>query len=318
MSHSSHASKHGYLERPLADEWIQNLSQKITELWPSFETVKHHYSIELSHDVDNVLRYGAIKPSLFLKKILRPNKDEEVTRFLSAPLTYLLQNYYLWPTDPENTFDWIMQISEKFRVKSTFFFITCNDINELDKRYTFSCRAIKNLMKKIIIRGHNVGLHPSLGSTFVDGRIKFEHGVLREQSIPYGFEPTCARMHYLQWQAWNTVRELAKAGIAKDWSLGYADRAGFRAGTCHPYEAFDPVKCQPLGVEIRPLIVMDRTLTSPSYMNLSQDESMRLVAKLANLCYEVRGNFSLLWHNSQLSTQDQKNFYTRLLKSSKY
>lgn len=315
MSRSSHAAKHDYLERPLADEWLQSLFEQITALWPSFEGQEHHYSIELSHDVDNVLRYGSIPPSLFLKKVLRPNSDEGLFRFLSAPVTYLLQNVYLSPTDPENTFDWIMQTSEKFGVKSTFFFISCNDVHEVDNRYPFTCRAVKNLLKKIIGRGHQVGLHPSLGSTFVEDRIRFENKVLADQSIPLSFTPLSARMHYLQWQAWDTVKELAKAGIQQDWSLGYADRAGFRAGTCHTYEAFDPVKYQPLGVEMHPLIVMDRTLTSPKYMNLNQAEAEHLVEKLANLCHKVSGNISLLWHNSQLATQDQKDFYVRLLKS---
>lgn len=55
---SSHAFKHGYLERPIVDEWLLLLGQVITRTWPFLQLKQHTFSVKVSHDVDAPSRYG--------------------------------------------------------------------------------------------------------------------------------------------------------------------------------------------------------------------------------------------------------------------
>lgn len=61
---------------------------------------------------------------------------------------------------------------------------------------------------------------------------------------------------------------MADAGMSYDSTLGYADRPGFRCGTCFEYTAFDVVSDQPLSLRIRPLIAMDCTVIAERYLGL--------------------------------------------------
>ncbi len=55
---SSHAYRHGYLERPIVDEWLNVLGQVIQRVWSSIELKQHEFSIKVSHDVDIPSRYA--------------------------------------------------------------------------------------------------------------------------------------------------------------------------------------------------------------------------------------------------------------------
>ncbi len=56
--------------------------------------------------------------------------------------------------------------------------------------------------------------------------------------------------------------------MSYDSTLGYADHAGFRCGTCFEYPAFDPVADKQLNLRIRPLIAMECSVTADRYMGL--------------------------------------------------
>jgi len=53
------------------------------------------------------------------------------------------------------------------------------------------------------------------------------------------------RMHFLRWQSPTSAHGREQAGIHYVSTLSYADRPGFRCGTCHLYQMFDPVVQRP-------------------------------------------------------------------------
>jgi hypothetical protein len=98
--------------------------------------------------------------------------------------------------------------------------------------------------------------------------------------------------------------------------MSYADRAGFRCGTCFEYPAFDPVAGRALNLRIRPLIAMECTVMSERYMGLGSTElALNKFKDLKDACRGVDGCFTLLWHNSELMTQSAKDLYVAVLES---
>lgn len=94
--------------------------------------------------------------------------------------------------------------------------------------------------------------------------------------------------------------------------MTYADRPGFRCGTCFEYPAFDPVAQEALSLRIRPLIAMKCTVTSSLYMGLGTGtEALEVFTALKNTCRAIGGSFTLLWHNSEMKRS--KELYKKVL-----
>jgi hypothetical protein len=107
------------------------------------------------------------------------------------------------------------------------------------------------------------------------------------------------RQHYLRWSP-DTWLHWEQCGLAYDSTVGYADRVGFRAGTCWPYRPWLWSENRRADLLEIPLIVMDQTLVSPVYMGLPPDESVAAVQDVLRKCANVGGVLTLLWHNNCL------------------
>ena len=122
------------------------------------------------------------------------------------------------------------------------------------------------------------------------------------------------RMHFLRWDQAITPKAWADAGLSYDSTLSYADRPGFRCGTCFEYPAFDVTTDQALPLRIRPLVAMDCTVIAERYLGLGSTEAAFLkFNELKNKCRAVGGLFTLLWHNSFFNTTEDFNIYRRLI-----
>lgn len=138
-------------------------------------------------------------------------------------------------------------------------------------------------------------------------RICAEEGI--EQNLWGG------RMHYLRWEQPTTMRAWTGAGMSYDSTLGYADRPGFRCGTCHEYPAFDPVAQEQLSLRIRPLVVMECTVIADRYMGLGVGfDAQNEFQKLKVNCDLVGGYFTLLWHNSFFESYAFHDLYQQVVK----
>ena len=122
-------------------------------------------------------------------------------------------------------------------------------------------------------------------------RLESELGTIQETV-------TAGRQHYLRTffsDDPNSLDLWQEAGITDDYTLGFAERCGFRCGTCHPYPLYDVRNDRVTDIIEHPLIVMDGTLFD--YMKLSVDDSCTLTQRLKQRCFDVEGDFVILWHN---------------------
>jgi hypothetical protein len=121
------------------------------------------------------------------------------------------------------------------------------------------------------------------------------------------------RMHFLRWECPATLRAWDDADMRYDSTLSYADHAGFRCGTCFEYPAFDPVSSEMLRLRVRPLIAMEASVLSKAYMGLNgATDGLHMFQRLKHACEKVEGQFTLLWHNSELNSRNVR-IYESLL-----
>lgn len=314
---ASHAYRYGYLERPVLDEWLYILGQVFKKQWASIKLRDHSFKINVSHDVDYPSRYSFQSWSGILRGIasnvlIRRDFKSAVI----APWVRLRSRNTINSYDPANTFDWIMDISDRYGLKSAFFFICGRTEPSFDSNYEPEHPAIRALISHINKRGHEIGLHPSYNTYKSEKHIIAElnrlHRVADEAQIIQ--EQWGGRMHYLRWEHPTTLVALNNAGISYDTTLGYADQPGFRCGTCFEYPAFNPVTGKLLSLRIRPLIVMETTILSNEYLGLgTSDYAFKKIDKLKQSSRAVNGIFTLLWHNCQLQRIEDRMLYESIL-----
>jgi hypothetical protein len=216
--------------------------------------------------------------------------------------------------DPNNTFEFIMDIDERQGRPSVFNLIAGHTgPGDTDGVYTLDQPRIRHLLRRFRDRGHELGLQPSFG-TFRDPRALGEElaTLLRVTEAEGIRQPAWGgRQHYLRWDAGTTWRIYEQAGLAYDSTVGYSDQVGFRCSTCHPFRAYDLRERRPLRLVERPLVAMDTSLFE--HMRLPLAAARDTLKPLVDQCRAYGGEFGLLWHNSRLLTPGERRCYREVV-----
>lgn len=312
---ASHCYLHGYLDRPIVDEWMHVLGQVILRQWPGIVLKSHAYSVQFSHDVDRPFLYAYMRwPSLIKAMLGDVIKRHSAALAFGRLLTWSRVAAGNLDVDPYNTFSWLMDVSEANGAKSCFYFI-CGQSNEkFDPNYDINDPLLLSLLKTISSRGHKIGLHPSYNCFNSAGQIAVELGRLRHACARLGIEDMRfgSRMHYLRWEQPRTMLALNSAGLSHDSTLIYPDRIGFRCGTCHTFPAFDALNDQQIDLRITPLIIMDQLLLSDG-LGGGNEVLLKRVADISQKVKMVNGVFTILWHNSSL--ESRRTLYAAIAKN---
>ena len=301
--------KYDMVEIPLADEYALLLRKWLCESFPDrFKAVPRTPRIVPTHDIDLLYRFKsrwqALK-SIFGRDLLI-NRDWAMVR-------KSLSEYRAWR---QNDFDdpYILSITD-FATKEhasglepVFFF---KALQEGDDDATYDIRDVR--LEQIFTHLYNeqckIGIHGSYGSAGKDGQLRMERERLEKRVISFGESVTCSRQHYLRTcfsDDPNSLDLWQQAGITDDYTLGFADRCGFRCGTCHPYPLYDVRNDRETDIIEHPLIIMDGSLFD--YMKLSVEEAKTLVTRLKQRCFDVEGDFVILWHNHATTREFERYF----------
>ncbi|MFF2484027.1 polysaccharide deacetylase family protein [Paenibacillus sp. NPDC058071] len=305
-----------FLHRPIVNEYVACLEQAMRQLWPGLPVKRRDMQRHISHDVDfPFYAYGKNAWAIAkesLGDIVRRRSPETAMKKLSM----MYRGHSRLGADPYNRFSYLMDLSERIGIRSSFYFITEATRPGMDGNYAMDDANIHALMKEIHARGHEIGLHPSYDTYKNPESIGRQFGLLRQTAESLGIhqEHWGGRQHYLRWSAEETWQHWEDAGLHYDSTVGYADVAGFRCGVCYEYPVFNVRERKPLQLLERPLIVMDQTLLHYEYMGLQAEEALRVLTDYSNQCRKYNGDFTLLWHNSQLVKASDRTVYESYMK----
>lgn len=316
FSNSSFSSKEKLLNRPIVNEYLDFLCNLLKILCPNLKFKKRSYNLFLTHDVDCPFSLrkkpiiGKIKTSmadlLIRKDLLLFSK-----RILFSSFSNDIKN------DPNNTFDFIMDTSEKNDIKSSFYFISGNTAGFIDGDYNLDMPIVRQLMKNIYERGHEIGLHPSYNTYIYKENLKMEfENLLRVAKLEnIKQEYWGGRQHYLRWRAPETWQIWEDIGLNYDSTLSYADHVGFRCGVCYDFPVFNLLTSQQLKLIEVPLIVMEGSLLGKEYQNMNLNQSYEAILELYKTVKFFKGTYTLLWHNDMLIASQQKEIYREVIKN---
>lgn len=317
-STASLAYEENFLERPLGNEYLEILWHCLKILNPTLKRRKRSYKLFLTHDVDHPFSLEDKSLSRMMRTSMADLiKRKDISLFYKRIQFLLMSKNNGHAYDPNNTFDFIMDISEKNNLKSSFYFIAGHTAGPIDGFYDMDMPVIRRLMRNIYERGHEIGLHPSYHTFLSRDNLKKEfENLLRACKLEnIKQDKWGGRQHYLRWQAPITWQNWEDVGLSYDSTLNFADHIGFRCGVCYDFPVFNLLTSKQLKLIEIPLIVMEGSLLGEQYQRQGLKEAYDSIVNLFEKIRFFNGTFTLLWHNNMLISSGQKEVYKKIIQA---
>lgn len=279
--------EHNRLMVPILDEYAR-LVMKAMGLPLPPSGFAHIY---LTHDIDTIAHYRHLRGALGglwrgeWRQVLRAWRDME--------------------DDPAYTFPWLVEQDKRVPLAEKIYFVKHSFGKGYDyPQYNHHSPDAHRLRKFLEWNKVTIGWHSSYYGV---GSI--------EQRSKRRDELSVHRSHYLNCSIAN-MRKLVELGVTDDYTMGFADQAGFRLQTSRAVLWIDPERMQLTELVLHPLIIMDVTLSSKNYMALDQVEATYVCQQLIDKVRMHNGDLCLLWHNTSINQTDyHKSLYPELLRS---
>ncbi|MDR2473036.1 MAG: hypothetical protein LBD53_05650 [Tannerella sp.] len=312
----------GFMQRPIVDEYRLILRKILKD--SGFDIKEQPQQISktyLTHDIDspfavrtwrNVARY-VIKEHENLFDMIRlkmSNMDNDM--FVRAQK---------WLYNQDNEF------CKTFDNHEIITFIRSAGKAVEDKPYYFRYKKqIEYIVNQALNNNSIIGLHSSYHAGIdMRSRLKdekdallgfFDNGINANFGINAKKEIIYHRSHYLSAREPEDMEVLSDCDFVHDFTMGYADTAGFRLGTSHPVRYINPVSMKISQPVLHPLTVMDSTLSSTDYMGLDEEEAEDYCTSMLKNVKKHNGEITLLWHNTSVAdnaSSYHKSLYPKLL-----
>ncbi|MDZ7635334.1 MAG: polysaccharide deacetylase family protein [Bacteroidales bacterium] len=282
------AYRKGFLQMPVVELWSRYLAGLLVKSYPVLSIRHNEFSSLVTVDVDQPFAYrsrGLLRSVGGLMKGLAGTGARPAERIRTMAGSQ---------TDPYDNFDYIEQQLQLNGSNALFFFPT-GDQGEYDHSPPYRDNDYREIIRRYD-KMYGSGLHPSYRSAGRPKTLRMETD--RYRSIT-GHGAERARQHWLLLSMPETYQSYIDAGIRADYTMGYADEPGFRAGIARPFPFYDLSREKITGLTIVPFQVMDGTLRQ--YLHLSPEAALVVIRSLIAVTRRAGGMFVSVWHNTSLT-----------------
>jgi hypothetical protein len=284
---SSLAFKNGFLGKPVIELWTREFAKTLLRKFTSLVFKSNDYRAKLTIDVDQAFAYRGKNIVRSLGGFIRDLANND--RHASDRYRILAGN----EKDPFDVFDFIEDKIKESDTDAGFFF-PVGDYSLFDKNPSWKNEEYRKLISEIAGK-YDIGLHPSYYASENYQSVASELSRLdniAERKI------TKSRFHYLRFKLPESYSMLIRAGIREDYSMGYPEEPGFRAGIARPFNFFNLRTNELTGLKIIPFQVMDATFLH--YKKIDPVFALEIMLNLISETRKVGGLFICIWHNTYL------------------
>lgn len=277
--------------QPWVDQYCLAIQQQLIALYPTLRFKPRHFQHINTHDVDNTWKYAHQSPKRligsFLKKIVHGQFSEAMEQ---------MAIYRGKKEDPYHTFGYLESLAKRYKINTIFFWLL-GDYDTYDKNHSWKNKAQQKQIQQLA-QWATIGIHPSYASNTSLKKLAMEVRRLEQIHQPSVIQ---SRQHFIKLQFPTTYQNLIKEGIQADYTMGFAHRLGFRAGTATPFRWFDLSTNKETTLRVYPFVAMDVTLKN--YLNLTPQEAIEHLQNLKREIKLVNGTFITLFHQSNFSDE---------------
>jgi hypothetical protein len=279
------ALREGFLTEPVVHNWAEVFAKAIKKQFPEFTPVKRKFSSLSTIDVDSAWIYlhkGFIRTVGAFAKALLSGKTPEVSARWKT-IRGLIK-------DPFDSYEKLDKIHQALNIVPQWFFLLA-DYGRYDCNINPRNNDFQNLIRGIAAHS-SIGMHPSYNS---EKSIKIQLKEKKRLEKILNSIVIRSRQHFLKLSFPESYRRLVSLGIHEDYTMGFHDQPGFRAGLCTPFPWFDLTSNREENLIIVPFMLMDRTFTE--YLHISTDEAFKIIVSIIDKTVNIQGQFVSIWHN---------------------
>jgi len=276
----------GFLNKPMINYYALKLKKLLAAKFPELKVKENKFDYTATFDIDVPYAYRGKGWKTNLKGFARAFLISNFREFFDR-YRVLFRN----KKDPYDTFEYILSTCKKYAVKTKFFFLVGNK-SGLDKNISHTHEGFRHIIQDVS-KQSEIGIYLSFMS-HISNEV-MEEEIQRLEFIT-GLKITSNRFNYLRFTMPASFVSLGRIGITDDYSMGYATRSGFRAGTCSPFYFFNLLKNERTNLKLHPFAFMDTTLAR--YNKLGTKDSLEKILLMMKWVKEVEGPFVGIWHNN--------------------
>ncbi len=276
-----------FLKKPVVDIWAYKFKSAIQDKFPEFKFPSRKYYVQPIIDVP-------ISHNYKLKGIMR-TIGGTIRDLFTFKFSHLYQRYAVlfgFVKDPYNTFSYIIN-KQKHHLNKFIVFFLIADYSTYDKNININKREFQSLIKSV---GDycTVGLKASFLALHDDLLLKKEKSVM-ESIINTDLKVT--RFSHNKINLPESYRRLIDLEISEDYSMGYLNNVGFRAGTCTPFLFYDLDYEIQTPLRVCPFQVIDFALLTKVSLLDKKQELLKIIGEVK----KVGGTFTAIFHNYTFS-----------------
>lgn len=253
--------------------------------------------VVLSHDVDNPFDPGDASHFLALARLGLAN---------GRPLPALRQAYYAARAalhrprhrgDRHWVFDDVVAAEARHGFASTFFFSGVSPVSPtghvLDVLYDIRQSALNPVFRRLVAAGAEIGLHAAYNAREAEGRVAAEKAAVEAAA---GVPMVGNRFHYWHMRRpfWDSLAELARAGLRYDSSVAFNDAPGYRLGVALPFHPWHPGTGEIISCLQIPVMTMDSALCEPA--GATVESAVATFSRLLDGLKRCEGVAAVDWH----------------------
>ncbi|MBU2649690.1 MAG: polysaccharide deacetylase family protein [Bacteroidetes bacterium] len=272
-----------FLKLPIVDIWLELLAKLISTKYPLLQLPRKDYRFIPTIDINAAFAYkykGLIRSMAGYLNALT-NLDFKSIRMRTRVLLNL-------EPDPYDTYVRQLEIHRKYRLDTVYFILFAN-YGTNDKNISVSNRKFQVLIKSLADYC-DVGLHSSW-SSIQDPSLLY--GEFRKLSQVLNREINNSRQHFLVLNIPMTYRNLLNIDMENDYSMGYVNTPGFRAGTSRSFFFYDLDMDAATPLRIHPFAFMETAFR--------QGYNLDDYSFIVNQVKRTGGTMILLWNNESFS-----------------
>lgn len=283
------AGKFGFLDRPVVNYWCRQLRDAIHEQFPGFTFRDLPFRYTATIDVDNTYAYrgkGLMRTFGGLINDIRALNIKKAKERISA--------VFFGYKDPYDTIDYQLKLYQEYQIEVIYFYLF-SKYGPFDRNLPIFSPSYQEHIKYVADFAQ-VGIHPSYRASEDFSELEYELSNL-ESTIRRPV--TKSRQHYLRFFLPATFQQLIELGITDEYSMGYAQQPGFRAGICTPYPFYDLELEAQTDLMIHPFAFMETTFID--YLRYTPQQAAPVIYAMIEHVHSVRGHLITVWHNRTFS-----------------
>ena len=285
------AYKHGFLHQPVVDIWAYKFKDALQAQFPKFKFSERSYTIKPVIDVPSAYNFR-------LKGIMRTfgGLTKDLFRFRFGNLYIRFMVILGFMHDPFDTFKYIINRQKQTKFKFMFFFLI-GDYSTYDKGINPNKKKFVSLIK-YMADYCTVGLKISYFAIEDISILKKEK--LRIEAI-LNTTLKASRQSFSRLNLPESYRNLLELEVQEDYTMGYVNHIGFRAGSCTPFLFYD------LDYEIQtPLKIYSYHLMDYALLKThSLLDKKKVLNEIIHEVKQVNGVFVPIFHNYTFSDLKQ-------------